>query len=312
MRLVLVFLIFILATLSAWSEGGELRFRPYVKVSDEKNIRLNQLVETDGISAETLKILKNTVIADAPPLGEQRILTSQLISEVIRKQLPNKFKAVRIPSQITIANRGYEISEEVLRAELISQWKNSCEACRLQIESIRAPVLPVNLKNRPWKLEVKSGLPKGSFTEKLLVESQDGQLNSFWVNGQLVVMKKVPVATRSLNMNFRLKMDDFKYEWRDVTHATDGTLAESEIIGQQVRFSIPADQVIWANSVVRERAVKRGDIVRVTAGSDEWQVVLQAVTEQDAFVGDIINVRNVQSKKIITGEVVGPGQVVVR
>ena len=174
------------------------------------------------------------------------------------------------------------------------------------------PSMSESMAGRPWVLEVKPGMPRGAFTEKIQVIGQDNRKKTFWVTGQIEVQKKVPVTARSLNSQAPVRAEDFRMEWRDVTYATDGTLSEKELAGQSVKFGIPANQIIWANSVARKKAVKRGQLVKVTSGKGAWQITLRAVTEQDGFVGDRVNIRNVDSKKILTGEVVGPGEVVIQ
>jgi flagella basal body P-ring formation protein FlgA len=290
----------------------ELHFKPYTKVSGKEKITLEDIVENKAVLSGSLSKLKSLVLGDTPLLGEERIFSSQLISQILRKHIDGKIVSVRIPNKIVVANKGYELNESSVERKLLGAWKKNCKDCRIYIRSLTLPPIPESMSGRPWEVTLKPGLPRGAFTERLTVEGIDNRKNTYWVTGQIEIQKKVPISTRSLSSQSRIQPEDFRYEWRDVTYATDGTLSENDLMGQSVKFGIPANQVIWANSVARQKAVRRGDLVRVISGEGDWQITLRAITEQDGFVGDRVNVRNIETKKILSGEVVGPGEVAIQ
>jgi flagella basal body P-ring formation protein FlgA len=73
-----------------------------------------------------------------------------------------------------------------------------------------------------------------------------------------------------------------------------------------------AGDIVWRGSLVREKAIQRGELVRVVSGEGNWSVSVQAKTEQDGFLGDTVNLRNVQTNKLISGRVIGRGEVEVQ
>ncbi|MCB0350807.1 MAG: flagellar basal body P-ring formation protein FlgA, partial [Bdellovibrionales bacterium] len=154
--------------------------------------------------------------------------------------------------------------------------------------------------------------PRGNFAQKLLVTGQDGRNQTFWINGLIEVTKRVPVLVRSTPMSTRFTEDDFQFQMRDITFATDTTPTPKEIIGQQAKYTMNANDIIWRGSLVREKAVQRGEIVKVSVANENWEISVQARTEQDGYVGDTVNLRNLQSNRIITGRVIGSGEVEIR
>ena len=52
--------------------------------------------------------------------------------------------------------------------------------------------------------------------------------------------------------------------------------------------------------------------MKVFVGEGNWQVTLQAQTQQDGYVGDIVTVKNLKTKKLISGEVVGINEVALK
>jgi flagella basal body P-ring formation protein FlgA len=252
------------------------------------------------------------VLGSAPALGEQRVFTSKAIAQVVRTVPELKQMNLVIPNQVVVENRGYELSEEAVSNDLTARFKSMCADCEVTLRSLQLPILPPELKNRPWAIESDTRLPKGNFTNKLLVTKADGQKGIFWLTGQVVIRKLVPVAARSLTFGQRIDEDDFRWEWRDVTLATDGIPEEKGLMGQKMRLPIAAGEIIFSGQIEREKAVHRGEVVQVSTGETQWQVTLDAVTEQDGYVGDTVNVRNRQTNKVLSAQVVGRGQVAIQ
>lgn len=310
MRIFLILLI--LTPFYSRAESAAFKVRSYNRIFDRNKITLKDIVETGAVSPAVEKRLKSVVLGDAPRLGEQRVYTNKAIAEAIRQsQLKEKW-SWQIPHQVVVENRGFELDHETVENELVGRWKSLCKACEVRVKRIQIPALPAYLAQSPWILENDNKLPRGNFSQKLVVKTVQGRDQIFWINGEMEVKSEVPVLTRSVTMGTRLSSEDFVTEWRDVTYATDTTPSEKEIIGQKAKYTMNANDIVWRGSLVREKAVERGEIVKVIVGEGNWQISMQAMTEQDGFVGDTINVRNLQTKRILTGRVVGSGEVEVR
>jgi flagella basal body P-ring formation protein FlgA len=304
-------ILFLLISISV-AKADVLKVKAYSRVFETAQITLGDVVESSNLNLDTIKQLKKIILGDAPKLGEERIYSNSAIAAALRQSKINKNWKLQIPHQIKVNNKGFELDRESVEAELLSSWQNICSECQWTIKSVQMPALPKNLINQKWTIEADNKIPRGSFARKLTVLSDEGVENIFWINGQVEIKKKVPVLLRSVSMNARLTEEDFELALRDVTLATDSVPNIKEIVGQKVKFSMNANDIIWSNSLMREKAVQRGDVVKVFIGDSNWQVSTQGVTEQDGFIGDTVNVRNLQTRRVITGRVVGGGEVEVR
>lgn len=307
-----LFLILGIVILSPASAASGLVFLPKVYLAGVQEVTLADLVDRQQIDTEDLQELRKVRISNIPAKNSELKISAQLISAAIRKNLKKSFSEIKIPNEVIVVNQNAGISKELVYEKLLWHFEQKCADCRVEIKQIQLPQIPESLLKTPWRLQLQDRLPKGSFSEKLIVKDQTGREITYWVGGELKIYRRVPVALRTIMPNQKVTTDDYKWEWRDTTFAIDGVPSESAIDSMQARQGIAANQVIWANSLVKEKAVKRGELVQVTAGGSEWQVTLQAVTEQDGYLGDVINVRNVQTKKVISGEVVAPGEIVAR
>jgi flagella basal body P-ring formation protein FlgA len=73
-----------------------------------------------------------------------------------------------------------------------------------------------------------------------------------------------------------------------------------------------AGQFIGRNELRRELAVKNGDIVKVVAGSAEWQITIDGVAQGSGYLGDTVNVKIPRTAKLVSGTLKERGLVEVR
>jgi flagella basal body P-ring formation protein FlgA len=130
------------------------------------------------------------------------------------------------------------------------------------------------------------------------------------------VYQSVAVAEHSVETGEVLTAEDVHFERRAVESA-DGFLTAQDVkAGQRVRRALMAGQVIPRAAVESTRAdspvlVKQRDLVKMVAHVGAMTVTALAEAQQDGRAGERIRVRNVDSKKDLTGRVVARGVVEV-
>lgn len=303
-------LIALLTSSMVWAEGPRIEIKPYSKVTAE-TITLGDVAKFVDMSASEVEKFSALVLGNAPSVGEKRTFTDRAISEIFRRQLNNGKSTVglKIPREIIVENRGYELSEENVRTLLTKQWQKLCEACRFVIGQVGLPLIPTEFAQYQWRLTEPTQLPRGTFSAQMEVLIPERPSAIFWVNGKVQVQRKVPVATRALTMGTRLTPEDVREEFKDTTFAQDTTPEVQEMIGKQIRQAIRAGDIIWQQNIFREPALRRGESVKANVGGEAFQVSLMAIAEQDGFVGDRVKLRNRESNKVLFGRVVEKGEV---
>lgn len=186
-----------------------------------------------------------------------------------------------------------------LTAPMAERWKVSEP---LTAET-RLEVVPLG-NNRLGRVSCTCRLLQGS---RLL----GAQLGVFNVSRR----QEVIVATASLSRGQNLTRNMIREEVRFVTGPVD-ELTREIIEGKTLKLSLIPGEVVTLRHIATDGAddgqvvIRPRDAVRVTAHKGRLEVVIRdAEALQAGREGQLIRVRNVQSNRIITGRVSGPGEV---
>jgi flagella basal body P-ring formation protein FlgA len=291
-----------------------LRVRPHVVVSPDSEVHLSQLVDAQTMSASNRKRLDAVTISRAPAYGEKQELSNTALMAVLRdvveaERISGQHVHVVLPKSVTIDTLKREINAAEVSLELTQAWQPLCADCQLVIEGLS---LPRVADVRDWNLKVKPELPRGSFSVPVDLVRENGALLPAWISGRLVAKRKVPVARRLLNVGEHLSSADVTWEYRDTSYAYDGVPSEAELSGKIMRQGLRSGDIVFRGQLDKEKAVHRGETVQIRSHEGVWEVSLNAVAQQDAAVGDTVNLKNAKTGTGLTGEVVAPGEVELR
>lgn len=295
---------------SSQASASQIVVKPAVEISGDKtHVTLADLVVPRSVGATTLESLAAIRLADAPKSGETRTFTNVGLSEIFNSQIASieektgeRFE-LKLPSRVTVMRKRAKLTRKALERELQAQWKTMCSDCEFKIVTLQPPtVAPETTVDSGWSIRVRSELPRGGFSYPVEIVSKNGSSQPYWVSGQVMIQKIVPVSTRSIAAGERLQESDVTKQLRDVTYAIDSVASDQEIGSGQAARSLPAGQIMWRSSVRRELAIKNGDVVKVTAGGNEaWLITIDGVAQSSGYVGDLIRVKIPRTQKVVSG-----------
>ena len=158
----------------------------------------------------------------------------------------------------------------------------------------------------------------GSNSMKLGIYQQEQLLTTFSVGVDVGLMRSVYVASKRLDSGELLTTENVRLQRRTVLGRAATDYA-TEVIEQRLKRSVRPGQILLQSDLRRqansakEIVVRRRDLVQLTARKGKLAVSISgAQALQQGSVGDVIRVRNPESGKIITAQVVGQGTVEVR
>jgi flagella basal body P-ring formation protein FlgA len=161
--------------------------------------------------------------------------------------------------------------------------------------------------NKPWTLQAQDMRSPGRVRVSASCAASAAPALEFLLKGELSA--EVLVAATALPAGKTLAESDLLRERRNMTSSADVLSDADAVTGQALRSAVRAGQPISRRQLAEAIVVKRGAAVRIVARNGEIEV--QAAGEAlDAGARDaMIRVRNVNTGRIISARVTGPGEV---
>ena len=116
---------------------------------------------------------------------------------------------------------------------------------------------------------------------------------------------EVPVATRDLPHGTAITDDDVTWVMVNASEAMNGVATSpEELLGQATRYLVRAGQQLRLNSIAKDIAVKRGQVLTVLWSVQNINLTASGSALENGAVGDVIRVTNSKSKQAFLAEVI--------
>jgi flagella basal body P-ring formation protein FlgA len=262
--------------------------------------------------------IKAMVVAAAPLPGKSRTITKAQIREhllqagfnpdLIKLDCPEEIQITR--SSNTIA--GQEIiaaGVDYLRRQITVEKDNA-----LMVLPITAPhdiVVPVGKVDLVAETTgAVSGKTSASVRVCILLEGRP--LQYAMVQYRLQLMGEVLVASHEIARNTVLTSADMKLERRDLNSIKGSALSDpAELAGRRATRMLAAGTPLTDACTEPTPMVKKGQEVTVTVLASGIEVTAPGMALQDGAKGEIIRIRNLQSKDEFQAKVVNETNVVI-
>lgn len=285
-------------------------------VVDKNDIFLSDVLTAENIPAELKPQFDKIRLGDAPQAGETRRFTNYAVSEIIRHQLRGQDQELlrkysfSIPNEINVIRKSKFDIKDLEKA--ITQWfQKSCEDCEIQISSLRLPNIK-DFSGYDWNLVVSNNVPRGNFTVPVELIKNKKVEKTIWAQGQVKIIKTVPVVRRELSVGAKIQPEDIEYTKKDITFERNSFPHEEEILGSEVAQNIGANQILLTRHLKRRLTLNKGTSVGVTMKSQGWKIYSKAVAQENGYIGDYVKVQNPDTKRVLTGVVTADGTVEVK
>jgi flagella basal body P-ring formation protein FlgA len=309
----IIFVLFCIFGINAFAAKATVDVLAQAYVEHEQ-IFLKDIAKTENIAPELQAKLDAIVIGDTPKEGEVRSFSSYAISEIIRYNLRNDLPliALKIPSEVRVSRKGTKLTPAEVKTRMVSWVQSTCEPCEVQISSLRVQEAGKLDSSNTWAISNTQIIPRGNFNISLDLFKDNNFSKKIFVQGNLRILKEVPVVKRSIQYGQRIEKEDISFEKQDITFSRETIPTAEEILGSEVAGNIPSNQIIWKSSLKRKMAVTRGNPVQVTIQNQEWRIHLTGISQDNGYVGDTVKILNPSTKKLIVGVIKDDGMVEVR
>lgn len=139
----------------------------------------------------------------------------------------------------------------------------------------------------------------------------DGQLDrSMAVTVDCRFYREVVVTTRSMRRGNLLESDVLMMEERDITRLKHGWFDSlDELLDLQSARPIGVGQTVSHRHVQPVPVVHRGDDISMAVTTGTMSLLVTGVAMQDGGIGERIRVRNIESGKVVFGEILDAGTI---
>ncbi len=309
----LAFILILIFGINALASKAKVDVLSQVYIENDK-ILLKDITQVENLSPEIAAKINSIVIGDSPKEGEIRRFSSYAISEIIRYNLRNDLDriAIKIPSEVKVSRKGTRLTPDEVQARIVAWVESTCTPCDVEVSALRVQNTGKLGPSYTWSISNTQIIPRGSFNIALDLYKDRNFVKKIFVQGNLKIIKEVPIVKTNLNHGQRIQRDDVSFEKRDITFSRDVIPTAEEIHGSEVAGNVSPNQIIWKRNLKRKMALTRGAPVQVAIQNQGWHIRLSGIAQDSGYVGDTVKVMNPDTKRLIVGIIKEDGLVEVK
>jgi flagella basal body P-ring formation protein FlgA len=129
--------------------------------------------------------------------------------------------------------------------------------------------------------------------------------------GTAIETVEAAVLARNIERNELIKSSDVVVERRPKAETGGDVAARDRVVGMQARRQLRAGQALKTADIARPDLVQRDQTVTLVYESAGLYLTIRGKALDNGTEGDVVSVVNLQSKRTVSGTVVGRGQVAV-
>jgi flagella basal body P-ring formation protein FlgA len=149
-----------------------------------------------------------------------------------------------------------------------------------------------------------NGISPGQQNFLIAAESGGKEHARLWVKAEVRVFAEVVVSSQSLASQEIVKIGDVRLERREVS-GLDGRpfYRIDDVVGQQVARSILVNETLTQKRLERPTVLRRGSAVTLLYETGTLRVETPGVAQENGRTGELIQVKNSSSGKLLSGRV---------
>ena len=298
--------------------AGQIRVTLREKVTIEKDVvRLRELADVSGMPESAASSLAMAEVATSPLPGQSRFVSLDYI-------------------RIRLRNAGFDT--DTIHFLGTQDVQISRAAATVPREAIIRAVEAAIRRQMPWKresVEISNvrfdddmALPTGILTYRIVPNRNEDYLGrtmlalhlfvdgekvkKTWVHADIAVMADVVKVVRPLGRHQRIQRTDLSVVRADLSDLPSDTVRSiQDAVGNRTTQMIYPDTLLKTGMFSLPPLVNRGDIVKIVANAGPMTITATGKVKQRGCKGELIDVINTDSQRVITARVIGPGAVEV-
>lgn len=286
------------------AEKSMINFPLQAKVARRKSVSLYDVAQVDGMSREIAKGLSDLILIEDPKLQKYEFESYRLV-QLLKDNIKGSHFTIPSKMQVEVVESALEKGE--IERKILNHLNSICRSCEFGITSLQLP----EVRTSEVEIDFEKLPLRGSFMLPL-TEKMSQSTQTKWITGQLKTFKEMPVLAHSLPSGQKIQREDVKWVRTDVSFIKEVDVKVESFYGMEAVRNLNAGTVLNWNDFKREVVVKRGQLLKAISGSDEFEVSINVTAEENGFVGDRIKVKNSDSNRVLTAEIVDSSAVRIK
>jgi flagella basal body P-ring formation protein FlgA len=166
---------------------------------------------------------------------------------------------------------------------------------------------PLSLVQGPANLRVLrplNGISPGQQSFLIAAESDGKELARLWVRADVRVFEEVVVSSQPLASQDIVREGDVRLERREISGLQARPFYRiDDVVGQQVARAIPVNETLTQKKLERPAVMRRGNAVTLLYETGTLRVETPGTAEENGRIGELIQVKNSSSGKLMRGRV---------
>ncbi len=198
-------------------------------------------------------------------------------------------------------------------ADAIRRWRVCADLaagaeCRIEVVDFEpADAFPGDLDLPP--VVAGGDISADPWIVRVLAPAASGAPRAAQVRARVRLLAEVPVARRSLRARQAVAAGDLETRRMEILPGQRWLRADSDPVGRRLVRPLAAGEILVEDALQPETLVRPHDAVRVEVPGRGFALQFDAIALEAGASGDIIRVRNRDSKAVVRGRVLAPGAV---
>ncbi len=188
--------------------------------------------------------------------------------------------------------------------------RHALENSPWQAENVEVRLLsfqPVALESSAVNLRVlrPAGVMAPGQQNFLIAAEKDGKEQSrFWVKAEVRIFQEVVVTSQRLLPNEIVTGKDIRLQRRDLSALNGRPFYRlDDVVGQQIARAVAVNETLTQRNLERPTIMRRGNAVMLVYESGALRVETAGSAEENGRAGELIQVKNSASGKLVRGRV---------
>jgi len=276
-------------------------------------VRLGDIARLKGFDAAAEKTYAAIELGRAPAVGLGQFMPRAYLEARIREGGMPAAVRLRIPRRVEIKRKALTIPGAELRQKVRAAIQRTMPHDLADVAAIKVPTLadlkvPDGAKLRVTFADGEAF--RGAVVAELVVRDAGETMRTRRISARVDVFQKVYGVDAPLRRGRRLSAVDLvELRLPHTTLPRDVVLDPTVIEGAMLRRSVKPGEPLREAWLQVPPVIERGDRVRMVAVRGPLRMTARGEALSDGVRGAYVRVRNLDSRKIVSGRVTGPGEI---